>query len=556
MNEPPGSMIPGDPKPEDSVDSVRSQASPPEKNHWHVLRRLLACNPFYLVSVGLLLYGCYRISIEPKVFNDESAHLFFNFGSLQVYELLLAGTAIFLARRRIWYDSTLLVGLENLLLLAPFILISQAGLIDRRMLWVMCGVAGVLAMIRLTSVKAFITKLNFPPRLLAIGWLVLLSNVLLPAVYRILHESKVGTHLEAGAAWQTNECVWLILFPALCGLGALLPPSPPLGELWPQRRWLPLGLFGLWVAGTGVHLYCLGYVYDFNLRAELLAPAIWVLLWMADLRINDIVPVINPAWHRVLIVVPLVATFAAWTPAGSKVFLTLTLLNAAIYGSIFFYYRDQRIALHLLLISFAAMVSGLPENWGAGLLPGFTRATAIAEAFAAYCLLCVLASRNPKLGVLGALIVAGVVFRALGAGPNTLHWALQAGLMFLLLHSLRWFDPEYAGAKAVRFIAAIGWMAHALAWMHLGGAAWMACSAGAFVLAIYLVARVIEGKWGPAIVPMAAAVVMLSGPSDFTLGKVHFIPIGLAAVAGSFLLFGIGTVAALTRHRWHRAEKQ
>src|SRR5262249_37666266 len=158
-----------------TAEPVPDQSRPPLKNLRYWFKRLLACNPFYLVSVALLLYGCYRISLDPKVFNNESAHLFFNFGSLQVYELLLAATAILLPRPRIWYDSTLLVGLENLLLLVPFILVSQAGLIDRRLLWAMCGLAGVLAIIRLPSVKAFIAKLNFPPRLLSLGCLVLLS---------------------------------------------------------------------------------------------------------------------------------------------------------------------------------------------------------------------------------------------------------------------------------------------------------------------------------------------------------------------------------------------
>ena len=48
--------------------------------------------------------------------------------------MLLVTTAIVLARRRIWYDSTLLVGLENLLVFVPFILISQAALIDQNVL--------------------------------------------------------------------------------------------------------------------------------------------------------------------------------------------------------------------------------------------------------------------------------------------------------------------------------------------------------------------------------------------------------------------------------------
>src|SRR2546423_376582 len=119
-------------------------------NQW---RQLIACNPFYLISVALLLFGCYRISVEPALFNHEAAHLFFNFTSLQVYELLLVITAIFLARRRIWYDSTVLAGLENLLLLVPFILISQAALINQRTTWQLCLLGGTLALGRLAGLR-------------------------------------------------------------------------------------------------------------------------------------------------------------------------------------------------------------------------------------------------------------------------------------------------------------------------------------------------------------------------------------------------------------------
>src|SRR5580704_16173796 len=72
------------------------------------LRRLLECNPFYLVSAACLLYGIYRFTIDPTFRGAELGPISTIFGSLQLYEILLVVTAIFLAWRRIWYDSTLL----------------------------------------------------------------------------------------------------------------------------------------------------------------------------------------------------------------------------------------------------------------------------------------------------------------------------------------------------------------------------------------------------------------------------------------------------------------
>src|SRR5437899_3006892 len=134
-----------------------------------VAKRLLATNPFYPISAALLLYGFYKVSADPRFLPGEISQLIFNFSSLQVYEVLLVLTAIFLARRRIWYDSTLLVGLENMLVLVAFILVSQAALIDRRIIWVMCLAGGILAMLRFSALKRFIAELNLPEQLLYSG---------------------------------------------------------------------------------------------------------------------------------------------------------------------------------------------------------------------------------------------------------------------------------------------------------------------------------------------------------------------------------------------------
>src|SRR5436190_9694043 len=83
-------------------------------------KRLLICNPFFLCSAALLLFGVNRLSLDPNFLGDETRNLLFNFYALQFYEVLVVATAIVLARRRVWYDSALLVVLENGLVLVPF----------------------------------------------------------------------------------------------------------------------------------------------------------------------------------------------------------------------------------------------------------------------------------------------------------------------------------------------------------------------------------------------------------------------------------------------------
>ena len=49
------------------------QKSSPGWAGW--MRKFLACNPFYLASAALLLYGVYRVSIDPTVFQREVLQL-------------------------------------------------------------------------------------------------------------------------------------------------------------------------------------------------------------------------------------------------------------------------------------------------------------------------------------------------------------------------------------------------------------------------------------------------------------------------------------------------
>jgi len=387
-----------------------------------------------------------------------------------------------------------------------------------------------------------------------IGFGVLAINVALTIVYRTLHEYKFGTKLESGPAYETNEYVWMLLLPALCALALILPRAKQDGQLWPERAWIPMGLFGLWATSTAVHLYCLGFVYDFTLRGDLLAPTIWVIAWVIYARATvalsqQAFPLIE-RMERLLLILPVSATFVACWPESTKAFFALTLLNIAIYAMLAWRHRENRFVRHLALLSLAMLVAGLPETWGVKIVSNFTREKSMGIAAAGYCLLWAVRSSDLRIAILGAIVSAITALFAGGGEENALHWASQIALVFLLLHSLRWKDFEHTGTTMLRILASAFWLVHAVIWTHTTGRPWMPCVLAVTVLAFYLFARIVRRNWSSPVIPLAASLVILAGPAEIGGNKLQIIPIGLLAVIASFLLFGIGTLAALTRHRW------
>src|SRR5678815_1262179 len=121
---------------------------------------LLAGNPFYIASAAMLLFAINRLSIDQRFLSGEQAKLLFNFSALQTYELLLIGVAVFLAARRIFYDSTLLVVIENIVLMVPFILVTQAVLIGPGLALIFCAFGAGLVLVRFSALKNWFSELS------------------------------------------------------------------------------------------------------------------------------------------------------------------------------------------------------------------------------------------------------------------------------------------------------------------------------------------------------------------------------------------------------------
>lgn len=525
-------------------------ASPRNLVYW--LKRLFVCNPFYLASAALLLYGMYRVSMDPKFLATEVGQLTFNFSALQGYELMLVGTAMLLAARRIWYDATLLVVLENLLLLVPFILVSQAALIEQSVVWKLCLLAVALAVGRAVWLRKRVALLMPAWRALLAGAALLTANGVLPVVYRHLHETKFGTKLASGAAYEMNEASWLWLLPALAVLANLLPRPEAERRETRLRRWFPMMLFLFWLAGTGVHLYALGYVYDFDLRAEQLAPVLWVLAWTLQTRFTDFVVAPHPAVRKTLNLLPFVATWCAIGGENGHIFFALNTLNFLGYTILMALDRGNRLALQLVLVSAAAMVAGLPAEVITAGLRGVMRTELIGVAVLAYGLINASLSRNPKLAIVGA-VAAAVATRVLcGDRADGFHWAAQAGCVYFLLHSLRWHDFEHEGAAIVRHCVAGVWVLHALIWVRAGGTMSQTLTVAGLVLLAWALRGWLVQHWRPLALPVAAGLVALLSPANYAVAKTQSTPAGVLAMIGSLALFGVGTAVALTKHRWHK----
>jgi hypothetical protein len=160
---------------------------------------------------------------------------------------------------------------------------------------------------------------------------------------------------------------FILISQAALALAKLLPRAQASGTLLPQHRWLPAGMFSLWMLVTGAHLYGLDYVYQFEFRCELFAPAAWVLAWTLWLRFSG--P--SPRGKSALLFSALLAPWLAGAPGGERTFLILTALNIAGYGLVCRARRNSA-AGHLAYASALMLVGFLPDRWLHFVDPGVT----------------------------------------------------------------------------------------------------------------------------------------------------------------------------------------
>ena len=523
-----------------------------------LLWRLIACNPFYPISAAFLLYGVYRVSGDADFLGEELTQLTFNFGTLQFYEWLVMLTAVFLARHWLWYDSLLLVTLENMLVLVPFMFLSQASLIGDEALgngimWTMCAVAAVQVLGRFGGFKSWLPEAHLPGRVLGVGAVILAVNTALPIFYRVFHETKVGTGTTEGSAYATFQFSWLALLPVLVALAWFVPLGRNGKDAGARRHWMSPGYFALWLTGTGMHLWCLAYVYDFDIRPHHFAMPAWVAGWLLVARLGELWPARPARAAKVTLALPALAILFALNGDGMFLFRALAAANAAAFCVLTLRRYERETSLQWLTVSLAALVATLPLDWAvhAAASASVGRADLLGMATGGCILFWVVRSRKPRLAIPGALVAGCAVDRFVGGGAEALPLAIQSSLIFLVLHSLRWNARHSLIAVAARGLSMVAWVAHAWWWVMKSGAeaGWMTGGLAFAALSIYGIHRLCGGARQPWLLP-AATSILLSGPASYTGHGLMSAPVGVAALLGSLVLFAAGTTLALTRPRW------
>jgi len=515
----------------------------PASDLWQLFRRLLAGNPFYLASAGLFLYGVNSVTTDSRLVGAELSLLQFNFSALALYEIILAITAIALARRKIWYDAVLLVALANLFVIVPFSLISRAVYLSSNLALAMCVFAGLFAALKIWAFKRFIPGLNLPPRLLLFGALLLFVNAAAPVRFKAMAE-----HPAEIVQWLNVIC--FLLLPLLAGLAQFLPRPRASTESPLGKRWIPLSFYLGWIVVTAFHVLGIAYSSGLDWSYTLLVPTAWALAWVVQLRLTDFVTRPAPNLQRTLPFVPLVVPlFASGHP---WLFPVLSALNLGWFGTRLLRKPRGHFEIVQFLTAAAFFLSGLPLTWLHHLVPGLLREEWIVCSLFLCFFWLVFLSRDPRVAMFAAVALAfawGWFVRLLP------HFFLQFLLLFMLAHSFRWEDHLHRGAKLLRNAAGLLWLIHSWSWIQgtTPEAGLAVCAGASLLLGSYATFALYHRSWRPRVIPAYGVAVLMSDPAIHLTGKLREASPGFIAIAVSFILFGLGSLVAFTKTKWQES---
>jgi hypothetical protein len=410
---------------------------------------------------------------------------------------------------------------------------------------------GVLIGFRYRQLRGYLETVNVRPRLLRIGGVFLGVNVVMPLLVRYVHMESNALNRDVRMD-PLMLSFWLGLAPLTGLLALLLPFAQSNGSHLAQRRTFPLTVLGLWLVVTCTHLYCIGYMHQATWHRWYLLPVLWVAMWMFYARRNDVHEHLSEPGRKLLLLPGAIISILALPDGGVPIFCLINFLNAMIYGG--FWLQERTPFLRQLAgLSVMAMVAGTPDVI-INLVPGLDRSFCVGAAIVGFSLWQCLLSHDPRAGVLGGLLIYLANVSLFTYDISNTHLAVELATVFILVHSLRW--KRLQGAERFAQVAAASlWVIDSSAWLTQGlaGSVPATLIISATTILYCGLFRWLYGTWGSRLVGISAAIVLSMVPLRQIISMIWAMPVGLLIVGASFLLFGCGTVVALTRDRWHPA---
>jgi hypothetical protein len=253
-----------------SADGSAARAGPPGFGR-RILRLIVDRNPFYLLSGGCMLAGCYLLSVALYTKAGNVGKLLVLLGTVNVYELLIVGLGLLLIRHPVFRrDGRILLALEALFLADITFTAGVLATVDAR--WGLAVVAGLLV---LAGVKVALIlrplRVREPVRLWAFFMAQTAALLAVPAAFKLIANTREGflSPLAVYGGWWLAgllPVLGLVLYrrsPALTG------EQGPVGETGLARVYALLPF-----ASLLVHLYSAAWVYSIPFRAAFISPVV------------------------------------------------------------------------------------------------------------------------------------------------------------------------------------------------------------------------------------------------------------------------------------------
>ena len=213
------------------------------------LKPMVRINPFFVASSLMVLAGIALALNNDAFLESNESSLAFSLSSIEFYEVCLIVGSVWLAKRLIYKDSLMLLVIEFIFLVIPFILINPAlqsgdplNPVNYHAAAVKgATIVGVLAVALVVLRMTFLTKgypnLRIGYRFFVIIGLVLGVNLIAPLLLFFLFDPEKAMSKER---YELLKPMFYFALPVLAALVNLLPRPTEPQPTQPQRQpWMP-----------------------------------------------------------------------------------------------------------------------------------------------------------------------------------------------------------------------------------------------------------------------------------------------------------------------------